>query len=518
VSQGVSFLRGRARVAGGYLKMGPKTMATSSKGAFSVAVVSAACLRGKGAWLGATAIGLICLSGTTKPADAGFLFGDTYSSSYYGYGGYGGGMNVASRSYGHRRSSGSNSDSGASTGTGANAGASKGQAKQEPPKPPAGPLIIVVSIGSQHVTVYDDGTPIMSGPVSTGMPGHPTPMGIFSVIQKDRYHHSNIYSGAPMPYMQRITWSGVAMHEGVVPGHPASHGCIRLTHDFAARLWTTTKMGVRVIVSPRNDVVPQQFDHPSLVALATKPATPDVAAPAPAPSPTLEKTELPLPTYSSLAPPALPGQPRAALGEGLDASGDSALPAPEAVTLDQQPGDMHPAVAQALPSTAPVTAPAPVPAAPAVFEKPLKPGLLSVFVSRKTGKLYVRKGNEPVFDMPITISHPEQPIGTYLFTAGRADDNGKLRWLASNVASGKANVDPPKKVVGRRGSRQPEVVEAPAPVSPTSAAEALDRVQIPQEALDRIAPLVTPGASLIVSDLGMSGETGKDTDFIILAR
>jgi hypothetical protein len=172
-------------------------------------------------------------------------------------------------------------------------------------------------------------------------------------------------------------------------------------------------------------------------------------------------------------------------------------------------------VAQALPSAAPT---APVPVAPAVFEKPLKPGLVSVFVSRKLGKLYVRKGNDPVFDMPVTISNPSAPIGTYLFTAGRADETGKLHWLVQNVASGKANVDPPKKVVvGRRGARQ-EVVEAPAPVSPTSAGEALDRIQIPQEALDRIAPLVTPGASLIVSDLGMSGETGKDTDFIILAR
>jgi L,D-transpeptidase catalytic domain len=485
--------------------MGPKTMAMSGKGAFSIAVVSAACLRGKSGWLAATAMGLICLSGTTKPADAfgGFLFGD--SNSRYQYGGYGGGMNVASRSYARRQGGGGGGDTSTS---------SKGQAKQEAPKPPAGPLIVVVSIGSQHVTVYDDGTPIMSGPVSTGMPGHPTPMGIFSVIQKDRYHHSNIYSGAPMPFMQRITWSGIAMHEGVVPGHPASHGCIRLTHDFASRLWTTTKMGVRVIVSPRNDVVPEPFDHASLVALATKPASPDVAAPTAPAAPTLEKTELPLPTYSSLAPPAMPGQPRAALGEGLDVSGDSPLPAPEVVAVDQQPSDMHPAVAQAQPAAAPVVAPAP---APAVFEKPLKPGLVSLFVSRKLGKIYVRKGNDPVFDMPITISHPEQPIGTYLFTAGRADDNGKLRWLVSNVASGKSTVEPPKKVVGRRGARQ-EVVEAPAPVSPTSASEALDRIQIPQEALDRIAPYVTPGASLIVSDLGISGETGKDTDFIILAR
>jgi hypothetical protein len=144
--------------------------------------------------------------------------------------------------------------------------------------------------------------------------------------------------------------------------------------------------------------------------------------------------------------------------------------------------------------------------------------LVSVFVSRKLGKLYVRKGNDPVFDMPVTISNPTAPIGTYLFTAGRADESGKLHWLVQNVASGKSTVDPPKKVVGRRGARQEVVAEAPAPVSPTSASEALDRIQIPQEALDRIAPLVTPGASLIVSDLGMSGETGKDTDFIILAR
>jgi lipoprotein-anchoring transpeptidase ErfK/SrfK len=471
--------------------------------------VPAACLRGKSGWLAATAIGLVCLSGTTKPADAfGSFFGDSYSPSrYYGYGG---GMNVASRSYARSRRS---NDSGAGTNTGN--GTSKDQAKKDVPKPPAGPLIIVVSIGSQHATVYDDGTPIATTPVSTGMPGHPTPMGIFSVIQKDRYHHSNIYSGAPMPYMQRITWSGVAMHEGVVPGHPASHGCIRLPHEFAARLWTMTKMGVRVIVTPRNDgVTPQQFDHPSLVALATKPATPDVAAPAPT-TPTLEKTELPLPTYSSLSAPTLPGQPRAALGEGIDASGDSALPAPEVVAFDQQPSDVRPSMAQALPSAAPA---APVPAAPAVFEKPLKPGLVSVFVSRKLGKLYVRKGNDPVFDMPVTISNPTAPIGTYLFTAGRADETGKLHWLVQNVASGKSTVDPPKKVVGRRGARQEVVAEAPAPVSPTSASEALDRIQIPQEALDRIAPLVTPGASLIVSDLGMSGETGKDTDFIILAR
>ena len=75
-------------------------------------------------------------------------------------------------------------------------------------------------------------------------------MGVFSVIQKDRYHHSNIYSGAPMPYMQRITWGGVALHAGVLPGYPASHGCIRMPGSFAVKMWGWTKMGARVIVTP----------------------------------------------------------------------------------------------------------------------------------------------------------------------------------------------------------------------------------------------------------------------------
>jgi len=340
--------------------------------------------------------------------------------------------------------------------------------------------------------------------------------------------------------MQRITWSGIAMHEGVVPGHPASHGCIRLTHDFAARLWTQTKMGVRVIVTPRNEIAPAPFDHPSLVALATKPAAPAVATSAsaePAPASTATQAPAAMPAFSSLAPASVASQKAdapAALGEGIDASGDSALPAPESMAFDQRPSDMQPgaiqpaatqpgavqpgAMSQAVPLP---SAPAPVaPAVSAVPEKPLKPGPVSVFVSRKLGKLYVRKGNDPIFDMPITITHPEQPIGTYLFTAGQAsEDGGKLHWFAQQVASGKSTVEPPKKsAMNKRGRREAEPAPAPVMANDVSPAEALDRIQIPQEALDRISPLVTPGASLIVSDLGMSGETGKDTDFIILAR
>jgi lipoprotein-anchoring transpeptidase ErfK/SrfK len=129
---------------------------------------------------------------------------------------------------------------------------------------PQGPLVIAISIEKQHLRVYDANGFFAETPISTGMKGHPTPMGVFSVIQKHKLHHSNIYSGAPMPYMQRITWSGVAMHAGVLPGYPASHGCIRMPMGFAVKMWNWTKMGARVVVTP-GDMSPASFSHPLLV-------------------------------------------------------------------------------------------------------------------------------------------------------------------------------------------------------------------------------------------------------------
>jgi L,D-transpeptidase catalytic domain len=106
--------------------------------------------------------------------------------------------------------------------------------KAQPPEAPRSPLEIIISIADQRISLYNNGSLIARSVVSTGVRGHPTPLGV-SVIGKQRWHRSNIYSGAPMPHMQRITWSGVALREGVLPGHPASHGCIRLTKDFAIR-------------------------------------------------------------------------------------------------------------------------------------------------------------------------------------------------------------------------------------------------------------------------------------------
>ena len=138
-------------------------------------------------------------------------------------------------------------------------------AEKETGAKPQGPLIIAISIDQQKVRIYDANGFFAESPVSTGMKGHSTPMGVFSVIQKHKLHHSNIYSGAPMPYMQRITWSGVAMHAGVLPGYPASHGCIRMPMAFAVKMWNWTRMGARVIVTP-GEMTPANFSHPLLVA------------------------------------------------------------------------------------------------------------------------------------------------------------------------------------------------------------------------------------------------------------
>ncbi|WP_456629927.1 L,D-transpeptidase [Bradyrhizobium sp. URHC0002] len=143
--------------------------------------------------------------------------------------------------------------------------AKAGAAIKETNAKPQGPLIIAVSIDQQKVRVYDANGLFAESPVSTGMKGHSTPMGVFSVIQKNKMHRSNIYSGAPMPYMQRITWSGVAMHAGVLPGYPASHGCIRMPMAFAVKMWNWTRMGARVIVTP-GPITPASFSHPLLVA------------------------------------------------------------------------------------------------------------------------------------------------------------------------------------------------------------------------------------------------------------
>ena len=127
---------------------------------------------------------------------------------------------------------------------------------------PANQSRAIVSLRSQRITVYDVDGWILRAAVSSGQAGRETPAGIFSIIQKDAEHHSNLYDDAYMPHMQRLTWSGIALHGGLLPGHPASHGCVRLPFDFAAHLFDLTKLGMRVIVAP-SDVAPAAIEHPN---------------------------------------------------------------------------------------------------------------------------------------------------------------------------------------------------------------------------------------------------------------
>src|SRR5215472_15593460 len=149
-------------------------------------------------------------------------------------------------------------------------------------RPEGAPLMAIVALRNQRITIYDADGWILRAPISSGQPGYETPAGIYSVIQKEAEHYSNLYDDASMPFMQRITWSGIALHAGALPGHPASHGCIRMPHGFAERLFGTTSLGMRVIVVP-SDVTPVSFSHPAL--FKPKPLGPEVSLAAPASAP-----------------------------------------------------------------------------------------------------------------------------------------------------------------------------------------------------------------------------------------
>ena len=458
---------------------------------------------------------------------------------------------------------------------------------------PKGPLQIVVSIGNQKVTLFSNGVRVAQGPVSTGVPGHPTPTGVFSIIEKDRYHHSNLYSNAPMPYMQRITWSGVALHEGVLPGYPASHGCIRMSHDFAQKLWPITNLGVRVIVA-HHELAPVDFQHPKLFAPKLKPSEPAVAgggtdgrdvvgtivmAQAPVAEPgsaaidaappaeakpgsdatsDRESAEMTPPPAQTMGPDgdvvAAEAQPAQAtetqpaqVSDEAKASGLAEFIQSMEVAAPLAPSDAGdaPGMPQTSEPAAPVPilpavdAPRPTEAAPSGSDavkpaptvdpaKPVAPptkaadqptkrsGQVAVFVSRKEQKIFVRQGFVPLFDMPIVIEQPDQPLGTHVFTAMEVTDNGSgMRWNLISVPTEPAASTEQRDLRKKsKAAPTPDVWGKP----PASAAQALDRIQMPTEAVDRIGEILTPGSSLVVSDEGLGRETGRHTEFIVLSR
>lgn len=351
---------------------------------------------------------------------------------------------------------------------------------------PTGPLAIVVSIARQRVTLFADGKPIAEAPVSTGTAGHETPMGVFAVIAKSRFHESNIYSGAPMPYMERITWSGVALHEGPLPGHAASHGCIRLPGSFASSLFKITKLGARVVIT-RDPVAPVAFASARLFVPKKpedKPADMPVAA-APEKPVVVAEAETQAATFSAKTDGAKP-----------DSHGGLGAPAVIAKLEEKPPETVKP-----------------------LAEMRKRKGPVQVFVSRKAGKIYVRQDFAPLFDMPVTIADPSKPWGTHIFTAMEIKD-GQVRWTALTIPSGFAAKAEPKrggkklsaKEIERREKLAFDLAHAPP------ATEALERFEMPKEAVDRISELLAQGSALIVSDNGLSEETGLETDFVVATQ
>ncbi len=453
---------------------------------------------------------------------------------------------------------------------------------------PKGPLQIIISINQQKLHLYSDGAHVADAPVATGVPDHPTPLGVFNVIGKERHHRSNIYSRAPMPYMQRITWSGIAIHEGVGVGHPASHGCIRIPHDFAVRLWALTRLGAGVIIA-RPELRPQEFSNPHLFVHKEQPPAPipTAALAAVEPTKTAQTTDdskttdaatpaiapVPIGDVRSVISPLDSTKPAAAAEDATgaknpepavkpvdtaetdqrEAAGKSAdrnpvdpqAPTTTDVNTPAAAADRNPAPA---PSSAPPapedgasaalgtagtlrpaidaaleTVPMPFPK-PAELAKARKRAPIAIFVSRKTAKIYVRQDFAPLFDAPISIEHPGRPLGTHVFTAMQfMADGATLRWTVVSLpgvqpprAAQKAQSRPERD--GKRKRRGEPVAESAPDPPPETPHEALARIQIPQDAINRISALIVPGSSLIVSDQGLGEETGEGTDFIVVTR
>ncbi len=409
-------------------------------------------------------------------------------------------------------------------------------ARQARPAPPteataprdAGePIMAIVSIKTQQVTFYDADGWILRAPVSTGITGRETPAGVFAVLEKEKDHHSSLYDDAWMPNMQRLTWNGIALHGGPLPGYAASHGCVRMPYGFAEKLFDTTRIGMRVIISP-NDAAPVEFSHPALFvpnreAIAAAPAkaealpreaaeaakTADEAKKAAATA-TRETALLTVSlrkleglktrayaefAYADKALAAAKTDEAKARAEDLKQKA-AAKAADLGTQLDTVKADakskLDAAAAAKEAAKAAQTRKADTAKAASEAKLALEPA--SIFISRATQKLYVRRNTHKpwadggeVFDatieVPVTIRNPEKPIGTHVFTAVARNDSG-LRWTAVTIDNG------------------------------DDAKDALDRITIPQDVLDRIAPTAAPRPSIVVSDEPLSRETNYRTEFV----
>ena len=482
-------------------------------------------------------------------------------------------------------------------------GADATDGKSKDVKSSAGPLFGVISLSDQHISIYNGDGLVVRSSISSGMAGHRTPMGVFSIIQRNRWHRSNIYANAPMPFMQRLTWSGVALHLGVVPGYPASHGCVRLPSAFAQQLWGMTKIGERVMIAS-HDVAPVAFSHPLLPVPRMQPAPdadpdsmpgtderapavgsvergikqiattistasdgPSIAAAAAAPkllNPLEYAQALKVKTAAdvtaagrALKDAVATASVRAA--EARRATADTrtaeiarnqaeAKVAAQAKAVDTAKTDEAREAAQAAKMAAETElrerensleearqlqqgkqaaaieaqsawreASAAVGAAEqAAKDVSRRMSPISILVSRKNKRVYVRQGLRPVLEAEATIRDPDAPLGTHVYIAtGTEAGAAALRWSAISMPTSQSASPAPR--AGKGGADRDSRADTMA--APSTAAQALERIELPKEVNDQIAELLWLGASLIISDQPLSGETSDiGTDIVVTMR
>jgi hypothetical protein len=386
----------------------------------------------------------------------------------------------------------------------------------------AATLQIIVSKDQQSMTVYDGDKVVTTTKVSTGKAGHATPSGIFSILEKAKYHESNIYSNAPMPFMQRLTWSGIALHEGHVPNYPASHGCVRIPTGTAKALYDMTERGVHVVISDA-PVVPVRVEDAKLF----RPLKPMPSVPL-FPNTDLRPTAMkkaadgsydvamvgtdPVTTGSLQpvvqeddAPLRILIHRRGARETMIDVQALLTELGFDAGTADGIPGPMtRDAIAaykrwKGMPANGPMIG---------------KDFLAALYTSSgkreaPAGQILVRRNFEPLFEAPVGIKDPEQALGTHFFTADHIQRNAETaEWHAVTLKN--EMTDDEMKQFG---------IEKPADDNlPDAAAAALDRIDIPKDIRDEIGVMMTNGTSLTITDQGLGPETGKGTDFVTLTR
>ena len=367
------------------------------------------------------------------------------------------------------------------------------------------PLILSVSLDRQMIDVFRGASLVMSSRVSSGMPGHETKPGVFSILEKQRFHHSNIYSGAPMPWMQRLTTSGTALHAGMVPGYPASHGCVRLPFSFAPKLFQMTAVGETVMIAG-DRMTPKPIEHPKLFQPRPRPVALARAEGAP------QSWRLADGFAESQADiailPLVIAKDAEAVSDAAEIpsadDNDALAPAPLRILVTRRTSrDQLISLQYALSSMGYLarqnfdgTFGKATMAAIREFQTAnglTATGALNDEVVKKIyevagkplppeGQLFVRQGFSRVFDTLIAFRQPNQPLGTHVYTAMNfSPKDNKVRWVAFSLEGG----DP---------------------------ASVLDRLEIPEEARRMISEALTPGSSLIVADTSVDSAILPDGD------